>query len=86
TDPLSQAQSQDLAQIFDKTVAVKAGSVSSATSRNATDYPHILHPLEVFRIKQAIQHCTTGGHKTVLVDIFERKDDGSIVIGPDKKP
>jgi hypothetical protein len=86
TDPLSPGQSQELANMFDKTVAVKAGSVSSATSRNAKDYPHILHPLEVFRIKEAIKYCTAGNHKTVLVDIFERKEDGSIVIGADKKP
>lgn len=32
TDPLQPAQSQELAGIFDRTVAVKAGSVSSAAS------------------------------------------------------
>lgn len=85
-DPLNPEQSKELAEIFDKTVAIKSGSVSSAASKKAMDYPHILHPLEVFQIKEAIKYCTTGHHKTVLVDIFERKDDGSIVIVADKKP
>lgn len=89
-DPLTEHQSRELASIFDKTAAIKSGSVSSAASRKAMDYPHILHPLEVFQIKEAINHCTTVGAKvgvkTVIVDIFERNEDGSINIGGDKKP
>lgn len=86
TDPLNEVQVAEIAAMVQKTIPVKASSVSSKASKKEGDFPHLLHPIEVIRIKEAIAHCNKTASKTVLVDIFERDDKGNILIGDDKKP
>lgn len=73
---------EDLAIIYASTTE-KASPISistQGTKKTIDSYPHLLHPLEVFLIRNAIKHCTNNRNKVVLVDIFERKEDGSINI------
>ena len=86
TDCLTGTAGQDLATISVPTVAggsVKSGS--KASSGKAKELAHLLHPLEVHQIREAIHHMKAG-NKTALVDIFERLDDGSINVGTNSKP
>jgi hypothetical protein len=80
TDCLTGTAGQALASISVPTISggsVKSGS--KASSGKAKELAHLLHPLEVHQIREAIKHMNAG-NKTALVDIFERLDDGSINI------
>lgn len=79
--------SQDLSKISVPTASggsVKSGSKASGGVK-LKDLAHLLHPLEVHQIREAIKHMNSG-NKTALVDIFERLEDGKINIGTDGKP
>jgi len=69
---LSAQDAGELVAIHDKTLAIKGASTKgSRASKKNMDLPHMLHPMEVVLVKDAIGYLK-GGHKTVLVDIFER--------------
>jgi hypothetical protein len=78
---------QDLSIISVPTVSggsVKSGSKASSGVK-LKDFAHLLHPLEVHQIREAIKHVNSN-NKTALVDIFESLEDGRINIGSDGKP
>jgi len=87
TDSLNGDISTELTKIFIETGAVSVSHASSASARsNSKDYPHILHPLEVLRIKSAADFVIDTKQKAVLVDIFARNDNGSIKLESDGIP
>lgn len=87
TATMNSGQSQQLATIYTP-IEKKGGSVKSGGSKGAKDDQVLLktlHPLEVFLIRNAIDCLKTLKNKSVLIDIFARNDDGSIIM-KDEKP
>jgi len=86
TATMEPLQSQSLAEIYTP-IEKKGGSVKSGGSKGIKDDQvplKMLHPLEVFLIRDAIDYFKSSGSKSVLVDIFARDDNGSIRIKDDK--
>jgi hypothetical protein len=72
-------QSNELVKIYNPLIDKKGSVKSKGSNKSAKDDQDILlHPLEVFLIRDAIHDLIYKGVKTVLVDIFARKDDGAI--------
>ncbi|MEY3197499.1 MAG: hypothetical protein RLZZ59_870 [Pseudomonadota bacterium] len=59
---------------------------SGSKSKKDKDLPHMLHPLEIINIREAIQFLQKTQQKTVLVDIFARMEEGQIVTEKDGSP
>lgn len=57
-------------------ISVALSATTGASSGRAKDYPHILHPLEVYRIRDAIKFALDTEQRCVVTDIFAREDNG----------
>ena len=79
TPNMKQDISDNLAEIYTKTDKTSSVSVSTVgTAKKKVDTPiHMLHPLEVLLIKEAIKSASESG-LAVIVDIFERDVSGKI--------
>jgi hypothetical protein len=55
------------------------GTAGSNSSRKPNGEQHMLHPLEVLNIRQALEACQTHIQKTVLIDIFARDEKTSVI-------
>lgn len=91
TDPLKGDVGKELASIYvavASDVSSQSGSRASGTtkSKKDKDLPHMLHPLEIINIREAIKFLQDEKQKTVLVDIFARQDDGQIIREKDGSP
>jgi hypothetical protein len=90
-DNLHGAIGAELASIYVDTAQAgssKGGSKvgSSSKSKKEQDSPHMLHPLEIINIREALDFAEKNVQKTVLVDIFARKDTGQINIEQNGSP
>lgn len=57
-------------------ISVALSASTGASSGRANDSPHILHPLEVCRIRDAIKIALENHQRCVVTDIFAREDNG----------
>lgn len=60
--------------------SIKTSSKTASSGGKGKDLAHMLHPLEVFHIREAIEFCLKESKKTALIDIFARKENGEILL------
>lgn len=85
TANMNPKQSIDLASIYTPAIAKQASEKSkkSSTSSKKSEAVKTLTPLEVCLLRKAIEHLKTN--QTVLVDIFDKNDNGSIKLDEEQK-